>query len=77
MHTYILSPNLTIDAFSIMICVQETFSVKLGHLLLFLSVVLPFIKLQTNSPVYPLTSCLLLTEVDKGANTSLHFVIYT
>ena len=39
-------------------------AVKLGHLLLFLSLVLPFIKLQNNSPVYPLTGCLLLIEVD-------------
>ena len=48
-----------------MSCVFETFSVKLGHLLLFLSLVLPFIKLQNISPVYHLTSCLLFIEVDK------------
>ena len=54
----------------------ETFSVKLGHLLLFLSLVLLFIRLQNNSPVYHLKSCLLFTEVDKGAKTSLRFVRY-
>ena len=52
----------------------ETFSVKLGHLLLFLSLVLPFTKLQNNSPGYHQTSCLLFTEVDKDAKTSLRFV---
>ena len=45
----------------------ETFSFKLGPLLLFLSLVLPFIKLQNISPVNHLTSCLLFIEVDKGA----------
>ena len=55
----------------------ETFSVKLGHLLLFLSLVLPFSKLQNNSHVYHLTSCLLFIEVDKGGKTSLRFVRYT
>ena len=43
----------------------------LGHLLLFLSLVLPFTKLQNNSPAYLQTSCLLFTEVDKGTKTSL------
>ena len=57
--------------------VVETFSVKHCHLLLFLSLVLPFIKLQNNSPVYHLTSCLLFIEVDKGTKTSLRFVRYT
>ena len=55
----------------------ETFSVKIGHLLLFLSLVFPFIRLQNNSPIYHLTSCLLFIEVDKGAKTSLRFVRYT
>ena len=55
----------------------EMFSVKLGHLLLFLSLVLPFIKLQNDCPIYHLTSCLLFIEVDKGAKTSLRFVRYT
>ena len=54
----------------------ETFSVKLGHLLLFLSLVFPFIRLQNYSPIYHLTSCLLFIEVDKGVNTSLRFVRY-
>ena len=56
--------------------VIETFSVKLGHLLLFLSLVFPFIRLQNNSPIYHLTSCLLFIEVDKGVNTFLRFVRY-
>ena len=56
--------------------VGETFSVKLGHLLFFLSLVFPFIRLQNNSPIYHLTSCLLFIEVDKGVNTSLRFVRY-
>ena len=56
---------------------NETFSVKLGHLLLFLSLVIPFLKLQNNSPVNHMTSCLLFIEVDKGAKTSLRFVRYT
>ena len=55
----------------------ETFSVKLGHLLLFFSLVLLFIKLQNNSPVYHLTNCLLFIEVDKGTKTCLRFVKYT
>ena len=54
--------------------IEETFSVKPGHLLLFLSLVFTFIKLQNNSPVYYLTSCLLFIEVDKDAKTSLRFV---
>ena len=56
---------------------EETFSVKLGHLLLFLSLELPFIKLQNNSPVYHLTICLLSIEGDKGAKTSLRYERYT
>ena len=52
----------------------EVFSVKLGQLLIFLSLVLPFIKLLNNGPVYTLTSCLLSTEVDKGTKTCMHFV---
>ena len=66
-----------IDFFSSLLDVHETFSVKLGHLLLFSSHVLPFIKLQTDSPLYHLTSCLLFIAVDKGVKTSLRFVIYT
>ena len=62
--------------FTIIIHIYETFSVKLGHSLLFLSLVLPFIKLQNNSPVYRLTKCLLFVEVDKGAKTSVRFVRY-
>ena len=59
------------------IYVLETFLVKIGHLVLFLSLVLLLIRVQNNSPVNRLTSCLLFIEVDKGAKTSLRFVRYT
>ena len=52
----------------------ETFSVKLGHLLLFLSLVLRFINLQNNSPVFHRTICLLFIEVDKVVKTFLRFL---
>ena len=65
-----------VNVYSFLLYLYETFSVKLGHLLLFSSLVFPFIRLQNNSPIYHLTSCLLFIEVDKDVNTPLRFVGY-